>query len=206
MLQQSSRDILNSSVLILNRLWQAVNWCTARRAFNLLYCGHAYVVHKNKDDFYTLDFFEWKEHSQAYHGSDVVHTVSFKIRVPKVILLLLFEKVPRKEVKFTRHNVFERDGYLCQYCGGKFDPSYLNLDHVIPRERGGKTTWENVVCSCIRCNSKKGNRTPQEAGMKLLKKPKKPKWRPLFIAGKFPIDESWEKFLDINSWEVNITE
>lgn len=111
-----------------------------------------------------------------------------------------------KEVKFTRHNVFERDGYFCQYCGEKYDTAYLNLDHVIPKERGGKTTWENVVCSCIRCNSKKGNRTPQEAGMKLLKKPKKPKWRPLFISGKFPIDESWERFLDINRWEVNITE
>ena len=86
--------------------------------------------------------------------------------------------MPKKEVKFTRHNIFERDHNTCQYCGKVFDRKDLNLDHVIPRDRGGPTTWENIVCSCIKCNTQKANRTPQEAGMHLIRKPKRPKWRP----------------------------
>ena len=82
--------------------------------------------------------------------------------------------MPKKEVKFTRHNIFERDKNTCQYCGRVFDRKDLNLDHVIPRDRGGPTTWENIVCSCIECNTQKANRTPQEAGMHLIRKPKRP--------------------------------
>jgi len=104
--------------------------------------------------------------------------VSFKIRVPRVILLVMFDRLPKKEVKFTRHNIFERDRNTCQYCGRIFERKDLNLDHVIPRDRGGPTTWENIVCSCIRCNTQKANCTPAEAGMHLVRKPKRPKWRP----------------------------
>ena len=104
-----------------------------------------------------------------------VTTISFKIRIPRVIVLLVFDRLPKKEVKFTRHNVFERDKNTCQYCGQLFDRSDLNLDHVVPRDRGGTTTWENVVCSCIPCNTRKGNRLPREAHMSLIRKPKRPK-------------------------------
>ena len=86
---------------------------------------------------------------------EMVHTISWKIRVPRVIVLMLFDRLPKKEVKFTRHNVFERDNNTCQYCGKVFDRSDLNLDHVHPRDKGGLTTWENVVCSCIPCNTRK---------------------------------------------------
>ena len=92
----------------------------------------------------------------------MVHTVSFKIRVPRVIVLMLFDRMPKKEVKFTRANIFERDKNTCQYCGKVFDRRDLNLDHVIPRDKGGTTTWENIVCSCIPCNTKKGNRLPHQ--------------------------------------------
>ncbi len=201
------RNVLNENVLVLNRLWQAINVCTVERAFMLLYMGHAEVVVEDGGNFQTFDFHEWREFSQGHHGEDVVHTVSFKIRVPRVILLLFFDRLPHKEVKFTRHNIFERDHNMCQYCGKRFDRRELNLDHVIPRDRGGTTTWENIVCACIPCNTRKANRTPTEAGMHLIKKPKRPKWRPFvnFTIATVAHD-SWKHFLDLAYWNVELGE
>jgi 5-methylcytosine-specific restriction endonuclease McrA len=183
---------LNSQVLVLNRLWQAVNICSARRAFALVYAGHAHVVSSDEaNNFMT----------------EMVTTISWKIRVPRVIVLLFFDRLPKKEVKFTRHNVFERDKNTCQYCGDVFERNDLNLDHVVPRERGGTTTWENVVCSCIPCNTRKGNRLPQEAHMHLIRKPKRPKWRP-FVQVTFssPQHESWRHFVDLAYWNVELSD
>ena len=167
-------------VLVLNRFWQAVHICSVRRAFSLLYMGHAQVVEGNGagDDFRTFDFHRWQELSQDYEGEDAVRTISFRIRIPRVIVLMLFDRIPKKEVKLTRQNIFERDSYTCQYCGELKDRRDLNLDHVIPRDHGGTTTWENVVCSCIPCNTRKGNRRPPEASMKLIRKPKCPSCAP----------------------------
>ena len=147
-------------VLVLNRLWQAINVCTAERALTLLYSGHAQVVCENDGNFNTFSFREWCDFSEQYAGDEVVKTIAFRIRIPRVILLLFFDRLPNKEVKFTRHNVFERDKNTCQYCGHKFDRKDLNIDHVVPRHRGGLTTWTNVVCSCVDCNRRKGSRSP----------------------------------------------
>src|ERR1051326_1337368 len=153
---------LNKHVPVLNRLWQAVNICTARRALTLLFQGHAQVVSNAADgSFQTFNFSQWQDFSQQEPHPASIHTISFPIRVPRVILLVLFDHLRKKEVKFTRHNIFERDRNTCQYCGQEFDRKDLNLDHVIPRDRGGPTTWENIVCSCVSCNTKKANRTPR---------------------------------------------
>jgi 5-methylcytosine-specific restriction endonuclease McrA len=170
--------MLDQPVLVLNRLWQAVNVCTVRRAFTLLCQGHAQVVNADGSNFFTHDFQSWRALSERDPEPEMVHTISFKIRVPRVIVLLVFDHLPKKEVKFTRHNIFERDKNTCQYCGRVFDRSDLNLDHVIPRDKGGQTSWENIVCSCIKCNTRKGNHLPHEAGMHLIRKPARPKWRP----------------------------
>lgn len=199
--------ILSQNVLVLNRLWQAVNICSVKRAFMLLYQGHAQVVETEEGTFQTMNFDQWYNFSNGYEGEDVVHTVSVRIRIPKVILLMFFDRMPKKEVKFTRHNIFERDNNTCQYCAKKFDRKDLNLDHVIPRDRGGETSWENIVCSCVACNSKKGNRTPPEAGLKLLKKPKRPKWRPLLhIQFNKTSNESWKHFVDLAYWNVELSD
>ena len=199
--------VLNQQVLVLNRLWQAVNVCSVRRALTLLFEGHAQVVVSANDGaFHTFDFKQWRNFSAVEpRDDDSVHTISFKIRVPRVILLLVFDRLPKKEVKFTRHNIFERDRNTCQYCGKTLDRKDLNLDHVIPRDRGGPTTWENIVCSCIPCNTLEANRTPPEAGLRLIRKPKRPKWRP-FIQVNFgaPVHESWKHFLDIAYWNVEL--
>lgn len=194
-------------VLVLNRLWQAINVCTAERALTLLYSGHAQVVLENAGNFNTFSFPEWCDFSDQYDGDEVVTTISFRIRIPRVILLLFFDRLPNKEVKFTRHNVFERDKNTCQYCGHKFDRKDLNIDHVVPRHRGGLTTWTNVVCSCVDCNRRKGSRSPEEARMHLIRKPKKPRWRP-FVEVQFvkTADHSWRHFLDLAYWNVELGE
>jgi 5-methylcytosine-specific restriction endonuclease McrA len=200
--------MLDRQVLVLNRLWQAVNICTVRRAFTLLCQGHAEVVASDgNNNFFTHDFSSWLDFSERVPEPEMVHTVSFKIRVPRVIVLLLFDRLPKKEVKFTRHNIFERDKNTCQYCGIVFDRKDLNLDHVLPRDRGGQTTWENVVCSCIPCNTRKGNRLPHEGGMHLIRKPLRPKWRPFVhvtISG--PHDDSWRHFIDLAYWNVELSD
>lgn len=203
-------SVLGKQVLVLNRFWQAVNICTVRRALTLLFEGHAEVVMAgNGGDYHTYDFHEWRDLSMNgnAHDHECVHSVSFKIRVPKVILLLFFDRLPKKEVKFTRHNIFERDKNMCQYCGQIFDRRDLNIDHVIPRDRGGKTVWENVVCSCIPCNTKKGNKLLHEVGMHLIRKPKRPKWRPFItVTVNKAEEESWKHFLDLAYWNVELGE
>jgi 5-methylcytosine-specific restriction endonuclease McrA len=156
-------------------------------------------------EFVTHDFESWQDFSRRNPENGMVKTISMSIRVPRIIVLLLFERLPKKEVKFTRHNVFERDSNTCQYCGQFFSRDSLNLDHVLPRDRGGQTTWENIVCSCIPCNTRKGNRLPHEAGMALVRKPKRPKWRPfLHISLSTHPHESWKHFLDIAYWNVEL--
>lgn len=201
-------SFLSQHVLVLNRLWQAVNVCTVRRALTLLFEGHAQVVFSLPDgSFQTYDFDEWRDLSRQEPHGESVQAVSFRIRVPRVILLLMFDRLPRKEVKFTRHNIFERDKNTCQYCGGIFDRRDLNLDHVIPRDRGGPTSWENIVCSCVECNTRKANRTPQEAGMHLIRKPKRPKWRPFVQVNLgLPYHDDWKHFLDLAYWNVELGE
>lgn len=199
---------LNQHVLVLNRLWQAVNVCTVRRALTLLFQGHAQVVFNSGDDnFQTFSFDQWRDFSRQEPHPDSIHTISFKIRVPRVIQLILFDRMPKKEVKFTRFNIFERDKNTCQYCGRTYDRKDLNLDHVVPRDRGGPTTWENIVCSCIPCNTRKANRTPLEAGMHLIRKPKRPKTRP-FVQVNLGIErhDSWKHFLDLAYWNVELGE
>src|SRR5262245_17263641 len=201
-------SILNQHVLVLNRLWQAVNICTARRALTLLFQGHAQAVLNGQDgSFRTFSFSQWHDFSQQEPHPESVGTISFRIRIPRVILLMVFDHLPKKEVKFTRHNIFERDKNTCQYCGRVFDRKDLNLDHVIPRDRGGPTTWENIVCSCVPCNTRKGNRTPSEARLTLIRKPKRPKWRPFVqINLETAAHDSWKHFVDLAYWNVELGE
>ena len=200
--------MLDRQVLVLNRLWQAVNVCSVRRAFTLLCAGHAQVVHADEaNNFFTHDFASWQSFSTQAPEPEMVHTISFKVRVPRVIVLMLFDRMPRKEVKFTRHNIFERDKNTCQYCGEVFDRRDLNLDHVTPRDKGGLTNWENIVCSCIPCNTRKGNRLPHQVNMRLIRKPERPKWRPfVHITFDTQLHHSWRHFIDLAYWNVELGE
>ncbi len=189
--------VLDCRVLVLNRLWQPIQTCSVRRAIRLLCLGHAQVVQTDGEARYrTHDFMSWVEHSADHLAEEVIRTVKLAFRVPKIIVLSIYDRLPRKDVKFTRHNVFLRDKFTCQYCGTTFPERELNLDHVIPRDKGGKTNWENIVTSCVRCNTRKGNKDPHEANMRLLRAPRPPRWRPLFgLHSESHADDSWRQFI-----------
>jgi 5-methylcytosine-specific restriction endonuclease McrA len=200
---------LDASVLVLNRNYTAIHVIGARRAFRLLCKDHAEVVTQTGDRWDTYDFESWIELSQARSrfaaedDGDWVRTVSFDVRVPRIIRLLLFSRMPRRTVKFNRRNIFARDGNRCQYCGRRFPSSELSLDHVVPRSRGGASTWENMVCACTRCNARKGGRLPGEAGMKLIHKPRRPRRSPVVrVKIASPKYESWRYFVDEAYWSV----
>jgi 5-methylcytosine-specific restriction endonuclease McrA len=201
---------LNSSVLVLNRLYVAVNVVSARRAFSLLCKSHAEVVSVENDQYNSYDFETWIEVGQARDRwrddqTEWVRAISFDIMVPKVIRLLFYDRLPRTRIKFNRRNIFARDENRCQYCGRRFSTKELSLDHVIPRSRGGDTTWYNLVCCCADCNARKGGRLPEEAGLKLYRKPAKPRRSPVIRlklrSGKY---QSWKQFLDHAYWSVEL--
>lgn len=192
--------MLDGHVLVLNRLFQAIQVTTVRRAAVLLFKGQVRAV---ASDYSTYDFENWQDVPVQPHHF-VISTPSRKIRIPDVIQLLTFEKMPRQDVKFSRGNIYLRDGNRCQYCGRKFSTSELSLDHVIPLSRGGKSTWENVVCACLPCNVRKGNKLLAESGIHPIRRPEKPKWHPLqrMIGREFP--ETWKNFLDEAYWQVEL--
>lgn len=193
--------LLDHPVLVLNRFWQPVQTCSVRRALHLLCVGHARVVQTDgEEQFQTHDLDSWIGHSGQVENVQFIHTVRLAVRVPNIIVLGLYEKIPRLEVKFTRRNVFLRDQFTCQYCAKSLPEPQLNLDHVIPRQKGGRTTWENIVTSCIRCNTRKANKLPHEADMFPLHKPVAPRWRPLFGIRENGLgDVSWAHFIDPDS-------
>lgn len=186
--------MINSSVLVLNRSFYPVHVTTVRRAFCLLYSGIAKVV----DAQYNLfDFKSWTEISLSL-SDDVIGTVDRLIKVPRVIIILTFDRFPKRGVRFNRYNIFTRDRNTCQYCGEHFPRGELSLDHVVPISRGGRTTWSNVICSCVECNKRKGGRLPEEVGMKLRKKPVKPAWNPEFsVSFRYTVYKEWIPFLNI---------
>lgn len=193
----------DSAVLVLNNVYQAVQITGVRRAFRLFYAGRARAV---APDFRTYDFDNWCDLPPGADHETIV-TPRREIRIPRVIQLLHFDRVPRRDVRFTRRNIFFRDRNRCQYCGRIFPQAELNLDHVVPLSRGGLSSWDNVVCACIPCNSKKGNRTPHEAGMHLTRVPKRPAGHPVLRAGWVgPHYDEWKTFLDVAYWNVELSE
>lgn len=196
--------LLTRQVLVLNRLWQAVNVCSVERAMALLVSSHAQVVTEEAGVFSAFRFEDWCR-QPIPAGEEGIGTVSMKLRVPTIILLGSYDRLPRREVRFSRQNIFARDRHTCQYCNQRFDMKFLNLDHVVPRQQGGPTTWTNIVCSCLECNRKKANRTPEQAGMRLRRKPARPRWRP-FIKAQFSrrVYDSWKHFVDLAYWNVEM--
>ncbi|MEZ6137795.1 MAG: HNH endonuclease [Pirellulaceae bacterium] len=194
-------EALDCSVLVLNRFYMAIRVINVRRGLTLLYRGCAEVITIEDGQYANYDFESWCEVSQIYalekqSGEDYIQAVNFEIQVPRIVRLTRYDRVPVSTVRFNRKNLFARDGHCCQYCGQTRPVNQLSLDHVIPRSHGGKTTWENIVCSCMSCNSRKGGRTPSQAGMHLLTKPVRPRSNPAMA---LPLDDpryfSWKTFV-----------
>ena len=194
---------IQSSVLALNRHYVPVHVLSVSRAFCLIYKDAAEVISVDDGTFHAYNFDSWREvgslklaMDEVTDDTDWIRAVNFEIQVPRIIRLLRYDRLPRNGVKFNRRNIFLRDENRCQYCGKRFGTHSLSLDHVMPRSRGGPTTWENIVCCCVDCNVRKGGRTPKEAGMKLMKVPHKPARNPILFhhlnSRKY---ESWRTFL-----------
>jgi len=170
--------MINQSVLVLNNSYVPLYVTTVLKSFNLLFREKAEVIEVENKNWISYPIRSWEEMSlykseveknfKFFRGSD-----NYVLGIPKVIRLLTYSKSFLK-ANLTRKNIFLRDNNVCQYCGKHKLSVDLNIDHVVPRFQGGTNSWENLVCSCIKCNSKKDCRTPKEAGMSLIRQPTRP--------------------------------
>ncbi len=189
-----TRDVLTVPVLLLNAYFAPVSLTTARRAIVLLYGGAGRALDESGE---THDFPRWRDLPVREEVDDAIPILGGALRVPRVLHLQRYDRVPRPVVRLTRRNVMLRDEHTCQYCTRRLPVRELNLDHVMPRCRGGMDSWENLVTSCRSCNLRKGRRTPAEADMRLLRRPRKPRWSTtaqILLTQKRPYSE-WEPFL-----------
>ena len=186
-------DVLTKPVLVLNRYFSPVQLTTAKRAFVLLYGGAARAVDETGEEY---EFDDWR-HLPVRSEDDAVPIVGGELRVPRVLHLAKYDRTPRNTVRLTRRNLMFRDSHQCQYCGKTPVLRELNIDHVLPRSRGGQDTWENLVTACRVCNLKKGWKTPEEASMHLARKPFRPKWSMTaqILLGAPTKYREWEPFL-----------
>jgi 5-methylcytosine-specific restriction endonuclease McrA len=192
--------VLRRPTLVLNRNWQPVNVATVARALVLLWNESARVV--DPHDFQT---YTWEDWSRLDPRTDeaFIQAVRFRLRVPEVIALTHYDRLPEVSVTFSRRNIFKRDHFTCQYCGVQPGMEELTLDHVLPRSRGGQSRWDNCVLACLECNKRKADRTPEQAHMRLRRKPVQPIWRPMYAPHEVRI-ERWSKFISEAYWNVEL--
>ncbi len=194
--------MLTQPTLILNRNWQPVGVASVARSLSLVVADRARIV-----DPETFQQYAWADWARLVPDEDerFVQAVQFRVRVPEVIALRDYDRVPRNVVTFSRRNIYKRDHFTCQYCHKQLGSENLTIDHVLPRSRGGTSTWENCVLACLACNGRKADRTPTEARMPLRKAPVRPKWKPMYAQHDMRI-ESWSKFLSEAYWVVELAE
>ncbi len=194
-----SATVLERRTLVLNRSWIPVHVATVRDALRLMFRDVARAVVPSTYE--VLDFDSWAT-LRAESDEPSIRTVSLNLRVPEVIQLWLYDGRPEREAVFSRRNLFRRDNHTCQYCGTRPGSDALTIDHVLPRSRGGRSTWENCVLACIDCNKRKRDRLPAEARIRLRTTPKKPKWHPVLSIPIAERSESWERFVSRAYWDV----
>ena len=201
-------SVLSSRVLVLNKSWVAFDIWSLEHAITKLFntdtkgTPRAKIV--NVEDFTLYEWEDWAK-LQPKEGEKAIKTSTDGFKVPEIIVLTNYNKHPKPRMNFSRKALYKLYKYQCQYCGDRFSSEILTIDHVLPRSQGGKTSWENCVLSCVDCNSKKANRTPEQAKMKMLcGTPKKPTIK-LFDVGKVKC-KSWESFLSEVYWSVDIGE
>lgn len=185
---------LDAPVLVLNRNYQPVRIARARRALMMLYLGAARALDAR---FEAYDFRRWSA-LPSLPGYERIGTSSGELHIPRLLQLTRYGRIPKSTVRLSRRNLYLRDDYTCQYCARRLATKDLNLDHVMPRSLGGGATWENLVTSCRHCNLRKGNATPEGAGMQLLRPPRRPSWNTAAELSALPRRfAEWEPFLSL---------
>jgi 5-methylcytosine-specific restriction endonuclease McrA len=185
-------EVLNQRTLVLNRHWRPVRVTTVVRALVLLWNDAAKAV--EPDEFRLYSWEEWLTLAPP-KGGLCIRTAKSRLRVPEVVCLTRYDKLPSSSVAFSRRNVAKRDHHTCQYCGAQPGWEGITVDHVVPRSQGGVSSWTNCVAACNPCNARKADRTPEQAGMALRRRPARPEWKPLFSAHVSTRVESWSRFL-----------
>ena len=163
---------LDRNVLLLNQNYEPLSVCNARRAIVLIFRGKAEVIEPD---------------------GDRVHSVSLEFPLPSVVRLVFYVHVPRRDVHLTRANVIKRDRHRCQYCGTA--QGTMTTDHVVPKTLSGEDSWENLVCACVRCNNTKGNRTPEQAHLHLVRRPRRPDYFTFVYCFTSIANEKWRPYL-----------
>lgn len=186
-----------ATVLVLNKSWQAIDTKTPAQAYCMMAGDSATALDISDDG--TMTPTRWADWIllPVRERDNAIGTARGQVRVPTVIVLARFGKVPKRRPRFSARNIWQRDGGRCQYTGRQLKPSEGNIDHIVPRSRGGSTTWENCVLAHREINSRKADRTPEEAGLKLLRAPAVPKELPihLFISNAHSVPD-WKLFID----------
>jgi len=186
---------LNNPVLVLNKVWMAIRVIPAHRALTLVFANKASAI--DNDDFYAYKWDDWI-YTKLDGNYDEIISTRGSVKIPKIIVLSTYDKVFRKDVSWTKRNVHSRDNNVCQYSGKLLKPSELDIDHIIPKSRGGQNTFENTLTCSKAINRLKDNRTPEEAGLKLIREPVKPSANQLVIDVRGTYYSEWDKFLGGN--------
>jgi 5-methylcytosine-specific restriction endonuclease McrA len=186
-----TRNVLELPTLVLNRNWQPVHVTPVIRALVMIWNETAKAV--ETDEYRLYDWPEWSE-LESLDGGPCVRSAHRRLRAPEVICLSDYDRLPGAAVTFSRRNVAKRDHHVCQYWGAQPGAEAITIDHVVPRSQGGASSWTNCVAACIVCNNRKGDRTPEHAGMKLRHRPVRPEWKPLYRAQGERV-ESWTQLL-----------
>ncbi len=192
--------ILDLPTLVLNRNWQPIGVAPVARSLMLVWNESAQFV--DPSDFQLYNWSDWSR-LKPQADEPFIQAVRQRLRVPEVVVLTRYDRLPIRSVALSRRNLFKRDGYTCQYCGQQPGSEELTIDHVLPRSRGGVSSWENCVLACVECNKRKADRTPAEARMPLRSVPARPKWQPLY-ASQLKRIESWSRFISEAYWTVEL--
>lgn len=197
-------QVLNRPVLVLNKRWVALTTMSVKEAIGLVAKGSARII--DPTDFSAVDLVTWNDASKAKAKleGEVIRSQHLSLVPPEVIVLTTYDGIGQRSVVFSRKNLFKRDKYTCQFCGVQPGPEELTIDHVMPKSRGGGSTWENCVLACVECNKRKANKTPDEAKMKLRKVPKKPSWKSLSQLNPKDRKQSWDQFLSEMYWSIEL--
>jgi len=197
-------NIAKNPILVLNKGWIPVRVSSFKKALSKVCADRARFVDHESYGAYSwkswLDNFSMPHSEIASCSGPVIKGVNVSICQPEIIVCSIYNTIPKNNLKLTRRNLLVRDNFTCQYCGCRVTSRDATIDHVLPRSRGGLNLWENLVISCIDCNVGKANKTPQEAGLRLLSKVKKPSWNPLYALLSSKRPASWSKFINTSKW------
>lgn len=200
--------LTSNRCLVLNKSWNPVATVSLKRALIMLFSFHNNGEPKAKiidhETFQTMSWDDWSKIKPSL-TDEVIRSANLQFRIPEIILLTKYDKVPQPKLHFSRRTLYKRDEMTCQYCGNRPGSEELTIDHVTPRSQGGITSWDNCVLACFACNSKKANKTPEQAGMKLKSKPKKPNFN-LFRYDTVKPVKSWSNFISEAYWNVKLSD